>query len=279
MTAVGGGLNLGHILSALGVTDVDDVLVLRHTPSEEISKLDTVTAEQVRSFTRWQSLTTVKFPRQPAGIWLVFFADGGRRSRFHTAYVNRGELVEDLTEALRFFDLHPSPLLEALAGRLVIEWSRDAINWAKSGAVAAAFPVVEIADPNVVEFPGFDNVCINHEVLQAVIGDSRYAQWRTALAAVQGIYCIADTTNGKLYVGKADGHERLLGRWAAYARDGHGGNDALRELAGLDPSHARHFMFSILRVFGPTAIASEVDTAEAHYKRALLTRAFGYNRN
>lgn len=35
--------------------------------------------------------------------------------------------------------------------------------------------------------------------------------------------------------------------------------------------HARHFTFSILRVFGPCTSSSEVDAAEARYKRALLT--------
>jgi hypothetical protein len=29
------------------------------------------------------------------------------------------------------------------------------------------------------------------------------------------------------------------------------GNVALKELADLDPTHRQHFMFSILRVFGP----------------------------
>lgn len=90
---------------------------------------------------------------------------------------------------------------------------------------------------------------------------------------------VADTSRGELYVGKADGAERLLGRWSAYARDGHGGNVALRELAEVDVTHRRHFVFSILRVFRPTATTAEVDGAEAHYKRALLTRQYGLNRN
>jgi hypothetical protein len=90
---------------------------------------------------------------------------------------------------------------------------------------------------------------------------------------------IADATNGDLYIGKADGRERILGRWSQYARDGHGGNIALRELTGLDRVHARRFQFSILRVFGPGELPSVVDEAEAHYKRALLSRQFGLNRN
>lgn len=96
---------------------------------------------------------------------------------------------------------------------------------------------------------------------------------------MQGIYLITDTSTGQLYVGKADGSERILGRWTAYARDGHGGNVALRQLAGLDSTHARHFQFSILQVFGPNAPTADVDEAEAHYKRALLTRQYGLNRN
>ena len=47
------------------------------------------------------------------------------------------------------------------------------------------------------------------------------------LTAVRGIYLIADETAGRCYVGKADGERGVLGRWAAYARDG---------LAGTSPS-------------------------------------------
>ncbi|MGB3764521.1 MAG: GIY-YIG nuclease family protein [Ornithinimicrobium sp.] len=122
-------------------------------------------------------------------------------------------------------------------------------------------------------------VLVSQAELIEVIEDSRYASWRTALGAVQGVYLKADTNTGQLYVGKADGGDRLLGRWTAYARDGHGGNLALRHLAGLDPTHARHLVFSVLRVFGPSVPAANVDEAESHYKRALLTRQYGLNRN
>jgi len=120
---------------------------------------------------------------------------------------------------------------------------------------------------------------LSYRELQEVIEDSRYASWRTALGAVQGIYLIADASTGKLYVGKADGAQRILGRWTTYARDGHGGNVAFRELAAVDRAHAHHFQFSILRVFGPSVPTAEVDAAESHYKDALLSRLFGMNRN
>lgn len=100
-----------------------------------------------------------------------------------------------------------------------------------TGPAASAFKIVEIADPEAVAFPGFDQVLIDHAELQLVIDDPRYAAWRTALGAVQGIYLITDTSTGKHYIGKADGSERILQRWTAYARDGHGGTRASRSYA------------------------------------------------
>lgn len=281
MTAETGNLNLGHILAAVGVTDLDDVLAIRHT-NKTLGGIGTsadATPASLLKYTRHQDLKAWKIPQNPARTWLVFMADGARRSRFVCAYENRGEVLDERTSDSRFFDLRESEVLTALRNRLVIEWSKDAINWAKGGESAAAFPLVEIADPNAVPFPGFDRVVIPYEQLVDAVTDHRYNEWQVALSSVQGIYLIVDSTNGKQYVGKADGQERILGRWRSYARDGHGGNVALRDLAQLDASHARHFVFSILRVFGPGAIASEVDEAEAHYKKALLTRRFGMNSN
>ncbi len=133
-------------------------------------------------------------------------------------------------------------------------------------------PVVKIADPARVPFPGSDNVLITHDELVAVVEDSRYAEWRTALAAVQGVYLVADSSSGELLRREGGRHgapfrsvERLRPRRPRR-------NVALRELAEVDVTHRRHFIFSILRVLGPTATTSEVDAAEAHYKRALLTR-------
>lgn len=271
-----GNLNLGHILHAAGLA-ASEVTVLRHTYTADGLVAGALTPQGVLEYTRRQGVSN-KLGKNPPRLWLCFMADGQRRSRFHVAYENHGEVVEERSDDLRYFDLRPSNALASLKDRLVVEWSRDAVNWAKSGASAASFPVVEIADPHAVAFPGFDKLVVSYSELQAVIGDSRYAAWRTALRSVQGIYLIADSSSGQLYVGKADGSERILGRWSTYSHDGHGGNLALKELAGLDPTHRQHFVFSILRVFGPSTPMSEVDEAESHFKQALLTRKFGLNR-
>jgi len=96
---------------------------------------------------------------------------------------------------------------------------------------------------------------------------------------VQGAYLIADRSTGKLYVGKADGSQRILGRWKQYAETGHGGNVALREALGVDPERVQHFTGSLLRAFGSNTTPDEVDRAESNFKVTLLTRKYGFNRN
>lgn len=272
-----GDLDLGHVITTAGI-DLDAVIAVRHTYNTDgLAGPQDLTPEKVLMYTRRQGFR--KFPAQPPEHWLVFVTDGGLRSRFFGTYENRGEVQTERTDAFRCFDLHPSNLLASLRNRLVIEWSRDAVNWVKTGRAAAQFRLLEIADPAEVPFPGFDKVVIDFPTLVDVGESSRYRSWQAALASVQGIYLITDSRTGKHYVGKADGAERLLGRWSAYARTGHGGNVALVDLIGADPGHGNDFRFSILRVFGPDTPKADVDAAEDHYKRALMTREFGYNRN
>lgn len=220
---------------------------------------------------------------------MILVADGQRRSRLWGAFENHGEVAAERTETLRGFDLRPTGFLAPLHDRLVIEWDNPR-SWHRSAgsASAARMPVLEIADRDKAPFPGFDGVLLPYHQLRDMVEEPRYADWRAALSEVQGIYLITDSSNGKQYVGKADGTERILGRWAVYARDGHGGNVALRELAHhsaigevakTKTDHARHFVFSLLRVFGPSTPSSEVNVAESHYKEALMTREFGLNRN
>jgi hypothetical protein len=291
-----GTLRLGHVIASLGAEHqpaigLKDVRLIRHSyrPGvlDALTGPEDITAERVLEYTRSQSTSTRRFPERPERYWVVLIADGQRRSRLFGVYENSGEIVSERTDTYRCFDLQPSGFMKSLADRLVVEWTSPR-SWHRHASSAADLPVLEIADRDKVAFPGFDHVSLTYHQLQEMVSDQRYAEWRTALSEVQGIYLITDGSNGKQYVGKADGAERILGRWMSYARDGHGGNQALRELAlastgtgssATRTNHARHFVFSILRVFGPSTSSTEVDAAESHYKRALMTREFGLNRN
>lgn len=289
-------LTLGHVLAGIGrqqdpPIEMEDIHLIRHSfKTGDMNGLqgpEDLTDDRVREYTRAQGISTRQFPADPARYWVVLIADGQRRSRLYGAFENFGEILAERTAAYRYWDLRPSAFLAPLANRLVVEWGNPR-TWHRRAISAAHLPVLEIADRDKVPFPGFDRVLLTFHELAEMIADHRYADWRVALSEVQGIYLITDTTNGKQYIGKADGAERILGRWMSYARDGHGGNVALRDLAfasvGDDGAkvrtdHARHFVFSILRVFGPSTSSTEVDAAESHYKRALMTREFGLNRN
>lgn len=277
------GLTLGHLLTVFGGDDPRDVLAIRHTSLPNgLPDVSYAAPAEVLAYTRDQDARYRVFPEHPAGLWLVFMEDGAHegehRSRFYSAYTNDGEALDERSDTNRRFNLSASPFMASLKDRLVIDWTTPR-RWHRRGALAAEFKVLEIADPQVIAFPGFDRVELPYAHLQRILNDPHYSRWHSALSAVKGIYLIADASNGKLYVGKADGAEGILGRWKAYAGDGHGGNVALKDLDELDLTHREHFVFSILRVFGPESPQKQILDSEAHYKAALLSRDFGYNKN
>jgi hypothetical protein len=145
-----GDLKLGHIFAMGGIADFSDLLAIRHTYTEDgITQASEATPAKLLTYTRGQRL---RVTRNPPRTWLTFFADGGRRSRFITAYENHGEIEAERTETLRYFDLRPSELLASLHDRLVIEWSKGP-RW-NTRVMTAGLPVLEIADPRRVPFEG-----------------------------------------------------------------------------------------------------------------------------
>lgn len=267
-------LTFGSIMHSAGI-DPDDALVIRHAyvPEHEDGAAG-INADSsdvdILHYTREQPASTRQFPTVPPRTWVVFIPEGGGRARLWSVLENQGETSND--GYLRWFDLHESEQLADLRKRLVIEW-RSPRKWHIKATTAAGYSVMEIADSQPEQFPGFDWLVLDYAQLQAVMREHRYEAWRTALASVSGIYLITDMRNGRHYVGKADGAERIRKRWSDYAANGHGGNIELRN---ADP---KTFQFSLLRVFDPATPSREIDEAESHFKNALDTRKHGLNRN
>lgn len=268
-------LTLGPILVDAGV-DSADALVIRHAyvREHEDSGLPGIhadsTNDEILEYTRNQSANTQLFPASPPRYWVVFIREGGDQARFWSVVENRREISNDGSQ--RVFDLVVVERMADLRGRLVIGW-RTPRRWWMKAATAAVYPVMGIADAEPVPFPGFDRLILEYAKVQAVMREHRYTSWRTALASVIGIYLITDASDGRQYVGKADGAESIRQRWSIYAANGHGGNVELRGL------NAANFRFSLLRVFDPSTPTSAIDAAESHFKIALDTRAHGLNRN
>jgi hypothetical protein len=280
-----GVLQLGHVLESAGI-DPADTIVIRHVYKTGADHLrgpeDLADAIKLRTYTSHQGTDGRSFPAQPPRWWLVAIGEG-RHARLITVYDNAGETERWTREGDGFggrtFELRETSLLGSYRQRLTFAWSNPR-RWCVYGPTAAKGEIVSIADPVAAPFPGFDSLILTHAQLRTVVNDPLYEHWRTALASVQGIYLITDASDGRHYVGQTAGGQRILGRWAQYAANGHGGNKELVNLFRGDPQHAEHFVYSLLRVFGPSVDPDVIYAAESHYKNALLSRRpFGLNNN
>ena len=99
------------------------------------------------------------------------------------------------------------------------------------------------------------------------------ATWIAVLSSSRGVYLLTCPKTREQYVGSASGAGGFHGRWLLYARDGHGGNVALKS---RDPSD---YQVSILEVAGSTATPEEIIAMEDLWKRKLQSREMGLNRN
>jgi hypothetical protein len=106
-----------------------------------------------------------------------------------------------------------------------------------------------------------------------------YPTWQAALTAAKGVYLLVEEEKGRQYVGSATGEHGFLGRWLAYAKDGHGGNVILKELGH------KNYVLSILETAGSEMVRSDILAREVFWKQKLGSRAerlgdeFGLNAN
>lgn len=183
----------------------------------------------------------------------------------------------DLSTA-SYYSLKPVDYLSELSERLVIEWGGSTVSWVQKKSNK---PVISILPPtHIQEFKSYDQAVVGREQLVKMIANPTYnATWYNALRAVNGIYCITDTRNGKLYVGTAYGKNGIWGRWSDYASTGHGGNKKLIALLDTDPEAVSHFQYTILEILPGSSTADDAIAKEVLWKRKLCSRDYGYNDN
>lgn len=129
-------------------------------------------------------------------------------------------------------------------------------------------------------FPGYENVCHDFHVLEPIFKTEK-SDWKGALSSVKGVYLISDKSNGRKYVGSAYGGAGIWSRWSCYIGTGHGWNDELTKIISeKELKYAReNFRLSILEIADMATADDAVISREAHWKNALLSREYGYNRN
>jgi hypothetical protein len=169
-----------------------------------------------------------------------------------------------------------------IVGRVIVHYQRRfRASYLRGRSDGGDFLIGELREKALVveEFPGYHALTIPHSTLKLII-EQGVASWRGALSSIKGVYLIADRSNGLKYVGSALGNEGIWQRWESYIASGHGGNTDLRAaLRDKGDEHVSNFQFSLLEIADTYASDDYVLERESYWKRALLTRTFGYNSN
>jgi len=170
-------------------------------------------------------------------------------------------------------------------GRLIISFHRKLGMRGRAYYLETYFDHFEVAEIlrsqyQGEKFPGYENIIGDFCVLEPLFRNEN-SDWKTTLSKVKGIYLICDKSNGKKYVGSAYGGDGIWSRWSNYIGTGHGWNDELIRLIdekGMDYAR-KNFQFSLLEVMKMTASDDSIIERELFWKRTLLSREFGYNKN
>jgi hypothetical protein len=169
-----------------------------------------------------------------------------------------------------------------LTGRAVVEFNKTfRQSYLRGRQYADQLRVVAIRERRMTirDFPGFNCVLLSHTMLATVVRESS-PTWQAALSSVAGVYLVTDTSTGKHYVGSAYGSEGIWQRWTAYAKTGHGGCKELRALLKREGiEHAEFLQFTLLEVCDINSSEDYIIGREAHWKKSLMSREFGLNKN
>ncbi len=230
-------------------------------------------------FEEWQRWQRNRYFPRPYVVALI--ALGADRWLYAGTYRNDG--VEARSQPDHFYyTLSPVEACNEFAGRLVVAFAKGFRNsYPKGETCADAIMISELLAERmtIAEFPGYKSLDVSMPDLQLIVGQE-IEGWRTALSSVAGVYLISDTVAGRLYVGSAQGAGGIWQRWCAYAATGHGGNAELRALLAVEGGQrAQAFRFSVLEIADTHASEADILQRESHWKRVLLSRAFGFNRN
>lgn len=173
-----------------------------------------------------------------------------------------------------------------LIGRLVIDFKR------RQGMLGRAFCLESFFDEFSVseiikeeytgeEFPGYENIDLDFRALEHIY-EIQKDDWKVALEHVKGVYLISDTCNGKRYVGAAYGAYGIWSRWNCYVKTGgHAWNDdLLRLIRKKGKAYAqKNFKVTLLEYRPAKTDDSVLKEREAFWKKVMLSREHGYNKN
>lgn len=178
--------------------------------------------------------------------------------------------LKRIAKNLIIYDLEEIKEFEDLRQRLIVQW-KSTRGWVQGKDL----DIYELLPPvKVTLFPGYQDVLLTYTELQHIYENPRaHKDWKAALQANAGIYRIVDMLSGEIYIGSAYGSDGLWGRWANYAKNGHGGNKLLKN---RDPNN---FQWSVVRTISRSMSEHDVIKIESLEKLKHGSRVHGLNDN
>lgn len=225
---------------------------------------------------RWQSKLNFERP------YVLSLIETSQKHVWMFAGLHKSAKTTGLKDGQYYYPLVEDPSCSSLKGRLFVRFEknfRQCYPYAENYASEIVVTELRDAPLSVARFPGYRKVDLSYDEL-CLIYRQQIQDWTGALSSVAGVYLITDTLDNKLYVGSASGQGGIWQRWSDYATTGHGGNVELKTLLGSgDASRARHFRYTILEIADIHDDSASIIERETHWKKILLSRVCGLNRN
>lgn len=205
-----------------------------------------------------------------------FIGEKGTTARFVGVYKINGKSDNPKVKDEVILDLERVTAFENLEKRIVIDWGFPANSWHQYYEREKKARIEDFVQEQgkVPLLTSYLDVNLNHAQLQLVV---QHPEWVSMLKDKNCIYCILDTSNGKLYVGSTYNELGILGRWCDYAATGHGGDVDL-ENKGEDYCKT-NLKWSILETLPLDVSAHDAIERETLWKEKLGVRRFGYCNN
>lgn len=235
-------------------------------------------------FEDYQSLQlTTKRAQFARPYWAAFFGTWDGRTVFGGLYkVGQPAVVMDEVEvpisgdrfpaaAVERYETSSSESMDEYSGRLYVAWGGGPSGkraWSQRAEVQNKIVTELHIDPEERPFPGLMELALP---LSAII--EAPSGWAQRLAAARGIYLLTCPATGELYVGSATAIGGFWSRWLEYFQTGHGGN------VGLIGRERVDWIVSVLEVAGSSHTSDDILAMEQRWKRKLLSRELGLNRN
>ncbi len=260
----------------LGKEETQEKLFIRGNPfPTNITSIYALYVYRKDLFLQYQSEQLARNMRNIKYL-VSFIGEKNSTARFVGVYKIIGKKDNPKVKDEVILELEQIKAFEQLEKRIVVDWGFPANSWHQYFDKEKHARIEEYIQEQgkVPLFKSYLDVNLNHAQLQLVVENP---DWVTMLKEINCIYCILDTSNGKLYVGSTYNKQGILGRWAQYAATGHGGDVDL-ENKGTDYCK-NNFKWSILETLPLDVSAHDAIERETVWKEKLGVKRFGYCNN